>query len=228
MKNDFTVLCWVIDESSSMFSRRMDVIGGFNKFIEDQKQLPGQCAVTLVKFNTNSRVIYNLLDINHVKALEPKTYSPSGCTALIDALCDAIDNIGKVLAELPEEQRPARVVIISQTDGEENSSQRFDVQQLRDKIEHQKTKYNWQFLFLGCDIDAFGAGSNIGIDLNKTANFSNTSKGYSAMYKNTSSLVSSLRTCNVQDMSAVGYSAENRAEMEEDDSLSPIVTHVTK
>ncbi len=135
MKKDFTLLAWVIDESTSMSSRQMDVINGYNNFIKEQKELPGTCAVSLIKFNTVSVPVYNMVDINFVKPLDTVTYRPDGWTALIDAVCDFIDTTGKALSEMAEQDRPERIICLVQTDGEENSSRRFKVQQLKEKIQ---------------------------------------------------------------------------------------------
>ncbi len=51
MRKDYTHVTLILDRSGSMTTIRADIVGGFNRLIEDQKQVPGHCTVTLVLFN---------------------------------------------------------------------------------------------------------------------------------------------------------------------------------
>ena len=46
-----------------------------------------------------------------IRPMTEEDYRAGGCTALLDAVGIAIDDTGKRLASLPEEQRPANVII---------------------------------------------------------------------------------------------------------------------
>ena len=53
MKNNFIHVCFIIDESSSMYSSIEDVKGGFKKIIDEQKANEnGNCAVSIFRFAT--------------------------------------------------------------------------------------------------------------------------------------------------------------------------------
>jgi hypothetical protein len=90
-------------------------------------------------------------------------YNPSGCTALYDGVGTAIDEIGKVLNDMPEEQRPEKNLIVIMTDGEENSSREYQPSRIREMIKHQENKYNWTFLYIGTDISSTQDADRIGI-----------------------------------------------------------------
>ena len=46
---DITV---ILDRSGSMESVRDDTIGGFNAFLAQQKELPGECSLTMYQFES--------------------------------------------------------------------------------------------------------------------------------------------------------------------------------
>lgn len=95
-------------------------------------------------------------------ALDKVTYSPGGSTALLDAVGMALDAVSKKIAELPEEEKPEKVIFLIVTDGEENSSKEYTLPLVKTKIEQQK-KENWDFVFMGADQDAWAAADSYGI-----------------------------------------------------------------
>ena len=67
---NLTHLYFLLDRSGSMQSIRDDTIGGFNAFIADQRQHPGDCRVTLAQFDTDYEVTYENLPIADVPKLD--------------------------------------------------------------------------------------------------------------------------------------------------------------
>lgn len=123
MKDNFIHVCFIIDESGSMFSSKEDVIGGFKTIIEEQKEEEkGHCAISLYTFEDKVKKIYVGKDVNEVNDLE---YVPSGCTAMYDGIGTAITEIGKWLNGMKEEDRPSKNLIVIMTDGYENASKRI-------------------------------------------------------------------------------------------------------
>jgi len=166
MKKDLTEIVIVLDESGSMESVKSDTIGGFNEFLTSQKKIKGNANVTLVKFSDYYKVINDGTDIAHVSELNESNYTPSYSTSLLDAVGKTINSVGKRLADTPENKRPEKVIVAIITDGYENSSKEFTRGQINDMVGHQRDKYDWEFLFLGADIDAWG--KEIGIYHNAT------------------------------------------------------------
>jgi hypothetical protein len=74
MKQDYTHMCVIIDESGSMEGIAKDTIGGFNTLVEDQKKKPGTATLTLVKFNTGVKIMHNMAPLADVKPLNGNTY----------------------------------------------------------------------------------------------------------------------------------------------------------
>ena len=185
MKKDLTEIIIVLDESGSMNGCKNDTIGGFNNFVESQKKLPGTAKLTLVKFNTEYDVVLNGIDIQNVQPLTDATYGPGGMTALLDATGRAIDEVGKRLASTSEDERPERVMAIIITDGKENSSREYTGVQIKEKVENQKKQFNWEFIFMGANIDAWSVGSSLGSSINVNFNVKDMSRSMKAASVNT-------------------------------------------
>ena len=92
-------------------------------------------------------------------------------TALLDAVGRTIDDVGARLASLPEDQRPAKVIIAIFTDGLENASRVFTTEKLAASIKHQQEKYGWEFLFLAANQDAIATAATIAIPASQAMNY---------------------------------------------------------
>ncbi len=150
---DATQIVIVLDRSGSMEVVREATIESFNQFISRQKAAPGEASVYFVQFNTEYQVLFDK-PIVDAPTLSYLTYQPNGGTALYDAVGHTIDTIGQRFSALPEPQRPSKVIFVVLTDGEENSSRRYSQMMIAERIEHQGTKYGWEFVFLGANQDA--------------------------------------------------------------------------
>ena len=141
---NFINLVFIIDESGSMSSSVNDVIGGFNSVIEKQKEIKdGKCTVSLYRFSSNVTKEFVGKDINEIPKFE---YYPCGMTALYDGTGTAIDEIGKWLSEMKEEDRPSKTMVVIMTDGEENNSHEYSASKVKEMIKHQEEKYSWEFV----------------------------------------------------------------------------------
>lgn len=152
MKDGLIHVCFVLDESGSMSPSVSDVKGGFKTVIEEQKaQAKGGCIISLFKFGSDVKQVYLGKDVNEIDG-DNLTYSPGGLTKMNDGIGIAIDSVGEWLTGMNEEDRPEKNLIVIMTDGEENASIRFSLKDIREKIEHQTSKYNWSFVFMGTDV----------------------------------------------------------------------------
>ena len=187
MKKDLCELVVIVDESGSMGSQTNDVIGGFNQFLETHKGMPGTAKLTLVKFNTGYSIIHNGVDIKDVAPFNNQTYYPGGGTALLDAVGRAVDEVGKRLNSTPESKKPGKVIVVIMTDGEENSSHEYTTDQIKAKIKEQQEKWNWEFTFIGADVDAWDTAQSMGIFNAAVYDVKNTKKMYKSMSNYTAS-----------------------------------------
>lgn len=195
-KENFTSINVIIDASGSMLGLTHDTISSFNTFLQEQKAFPGEAVFTLCTFNTDYRLPHDFVKIASVPTLDNQTYKPNGGTALLDAMGTTIDSVGKKLAALPEEERPSKVIFLIITDGHENSSHRYSVEQVRSMVQHQKDVYSWEFVFMGANIDAIAAGTNLGISAQNTLNYAATSAGTHQLYRSVSENMSTYRGSN--------------------------------
>ena len=86
MKNNLTEIVFILDRSGSMDYLVADTIGGFNSFIEAQKQEDGEALLTTILFDDQYEILHNGVDIKTVKPMTTKEYSARGMTALLDAI----------------------------------------------------------------------------------------------------------------------------------------------
>ena len=170
----------ILDRSGSMSSTKDDAIGGVNEFLEQKKG--ENISFTLIQFDDHYEVVHENTPIAQVPPLTGATYVPRGTTALFDAIGRTITDVGQRLSNLPEVNRPEKVVVGILTDGHENASVKFSKAKIKEMIDHQTTHYAWEFVFMAQNYEAFadahaggaqnfGAGLSIGV--NNSSNVKN-------------------------------------------------------
>jgi uncharacterized protein YegL len=225
MKKNYTDITLLLDRSGSMAGTKADTIGGVNTFIEDQKKEEGEAKFTLVQFATTARTDYTK-DIKDVELLNQDTYQPTGAsTAYLDALGKTINETGERLSALPDDERPEKVVVVVMTDGFENASREFRRGTIKEMIKHQEEKYNWQFVFMGANMDAVAEGSTFGVKSANAFTFVQDSAGLKSAYGALSSNLRSYRKGEVENMS---FTPEQREEQEKDKKVSNTMTIAKK
>ena len=183
MKKDYTHLIIVLDASGSMSSIQDDIKGSFNEFLKKQREAEGQTVFDLFQFNDEVHRLVRSTNLAQFHDDLMDRYECSGCTALNDAVCIAIDTVGHEFADMPESERPEHVLCVIITDGMENASREYTSKDVKKRIEHQKTAYNWHFQFLAADQDAFATGESIGIDHDGCMNFTHDLAGVNLLCK---------------------------------------------
>lgn len=165
MKENLTEIVAILDASGSMLKFASDTIGGFNAFLEQQKSLDGEANITVTTFESNNpnNIVYDGIDINECEGLNSSNYIIGGMTPLYDAIGHTIDLVGKRLSALSEENRPSKVLFLISTDGMENSSTDYTQEKVKNMIGHQKSKYNWEFVFTAANIDTASVSIGMGI-----------------------------------------------------------------
>lgn len=179
----------IVDRSGSMSSMKLDMEGGFNQMIEDQKKIEGELNVTLVTFDDRIETIYEGKPLADVP---PLVIVPRGSTALLDA-------IGRTL--LAQNARIAgnfdKVIVAIVTDGAENSSREYDLAKIKGLVKQAEEK-GWEFIFLGANMDAFSMSEQMGFSQNSMRNTqgydSHDSKSVRGMTEHLSATVGNLRS----------------------------------
>lgn len=172
--NKGTLIVTVLDESGSMGGVQRQTISAFNEFVAGQRNTSkdtGRAYLSLMKFDApHIHTVYEDMPIEEVPDLDTTTYSPNGGTNLLDAVGHAIVKAQNVINSRPLEDRPAVIVMIM-TDGEENSSHQFTSSEIKKMVKSAESA-DWTFMFLGANIDAFAAGSQLGMGQYNTLQYS--------------------------------------------------------
>ena len=199
MEKKTVELVFVIDQSGSMYGYEKDTIGGFNSTIAKQKNDAFNVLVSTVLFSTDFITLHDRVKIDEVKEMTEKDYTAGGCTALYDAVGDTIEKISMIHKYAREEDVPVKTLFVIITDGMENASTRFNNEKVRALIK-EKENCDWEFLFLGANIDVEKAADDIGIAREKSASYKQSEKGYEECYDGLSNYM-----CDVMCDMAVSY-----------------------
>ena len=209
MKKNLTETVFILDKSGSMSGLEQDTIGGFNSMIERQKGAEGEALVSTVLFANESTVIHDRVDLRKIEPLTDRQYFVGGCTALIDAIGGAIHHIGNVHKYARDEDVPERTIFVITTDGMENANRRYTSDEVKAMVKKQKEK-DWEFLFLGANIDAVETAAHFGIGADRSVTFKNDHRGQQLNYDVVGKAVLHMREC------AAPMSASWKDEIEED------------
>lgn len=227
---DITIL---LDRSGSMDTVKSDTEAGLNLFVQKQKEIKeGDAHLTFIKFDSDFAGKLELerdyvgTPISRVGklALQPRNWTP-----LFDAIGTTVKETGERLRNIPEQNRPGKVIFVIVTDGLENSSKEYTNKTVRDMIKHQEDNYNWQFVFIGANQDAFATGGSLGVKAGAILNYTANKLGTDSLYASLNDQVTHKRglTRNAYEAEATSglfFSAEdaNKQERAKDVSSSTV------
>jgi uncharacterized protein YegL len=195
MKKGLTELVFILDKSGSMSGLETDTIGGYNAMLAKQQTVEGQCHITTVLFDNNYELLHDRIDIKAVSPITEKDYQIGGTTALLDAIGRTIHKIGNAQKHTAQDYRAEKVLFVIITDGQENASREYSAEEIKSQIERQKTRYGWEFIFLGANIDAVQTASRFGIAEDRAQNYHADSEGVELNFRVMSDAVAEFREC---------------------------------
>jgi uncharacterized protein YegL len=193
-RQNFTSINVLLDKSGSMLPLSNETIHGFNSFLQQQKNIAGDAIFSLCLFNESSHLVYDCLPLSQILNINNNIYKPNGSTALLDAIGSTIDNVGERLHNMPAQERPSKVLFLIITDGHENASTKYDLNKIKNMIEHQRDMYSWDFIFMGANIDTFSVSNSLGIP--KSFDYQATSCGTKNLFNTISESVTEYRSNN--------------------------------
>ena len=167
MRKGLTEIVFILDRSGSMSGLEADTIGGFNSMIEKQQKEEGEAYISTVLFDDQTEVLVG----------------------------GAIHHIGNVHKYARPEDVPEKTLFIITTDGMENASRRYDYRKVKKMVEHQKEKYNWEFIFLGANIDAIEVAGRFGVSASRAVRYECDSEGTALNFNVMSNIITGARKC---------------------------------
>lgn len=166
---------FIIDKSGSMSGSEENTISSFNEYLEREKKNKYDTYISTILFNDKYEFLHDKALINDVNKLTREDYQVGGCTALYDAIGNAINNVDK--------KKTDKVMFIIITDGYENASREYSNNKIKKMI---KSHSDWEFIFIGADIDSYSVGDSIGIKRKNIANYKKDKCGTSILFESVS------------------------------------------
>lgn len=182
----------LLDRSGSMDTLKDDMEQGFNRFLKEQKSVPGKATIGLTQFDYEHETVYSMLPISEAPNLR---LDPRGSTALIDAMCKSIDDLGDRLAAMRESERPGKVIFVIITDGYENASRKHKRADAMGRVQRQQDQYQWEFIYLGANQDAIAEAATYGIASHSSLTYDSSSPvAVAASYGSLSATITNTRS----------------------------------
>lgn len=182
----------ILDRSGSMSGKEKDVIGTFNSFVKEQQKNKdldiNNTTFTLILFDNTVEVIHNQIPLRRVESISSKTYYTRGSTSLLDALGYAMRLFKK----------KDKVLVLVETDGEENSSREFSSETIQKMVGERKER-KWDFIFTSAGLNEFATrqmSNLLNVDMGKVFVHDNSHLGMTDRNAYYSTSVSSFASSN--------------------------------
>ncbi len=179
--NESVVISMLLDESGSMGHLWDATITGFNEYVDAmRKSLAAQDVhFSAIKFDSPAGVTKLQVGapIKDAIRLSRENYKPNGGTPLLDAVARTIQATDEVAGK----NKASKIIVVIQTDGEENSSKDFKLEQVKQMVEERQGK-GWEFVFIGAGINAFLAGTNMGFQAQNTMSYGADAESTNAVF----------------------------------------------
>ena len=161
------------------------VVGGFNEYLNGQRQRDGEARVSLVQFDSDApfEILIDGRDIAHVDDLDRATYQPRGMTPLLDAVGRMIGRIdNQIAARIKAEDTAEDQIVVVVTDGLENASVEHTRDSVFNMLENRREQ-GWVFVFLGADQDAYAEGTAMGMSGPNSAGWVKSAGGVKKLWR---------------------------------------------
>jgi len=191
---NYTKIICILDRSTSMGSIIDESIKGFNSFLKEQKMMKGEATMTVHFFDTNYTTLFKDVDIQHVEEFTKNSYVPQGMTALYDAIGKTCISEIDWLGMKSLKDRPEKTLCIILTDGQENCSQEYSKDDVKNLIYDMREDYNWEFLFLAANQDACFTAQSFGISKGNAYTYTADSTGAADVYSIVATATSNYRS----------------------------------
>ena len=169
MVKGYTHVCVLLDASYSMRKAAGNVKAALRDFLMDQRlAIANGEAMYFDAYKFGSKLQHFVRNAPFASASDPigNYCADMYGTALNDAICVSVDELGQFFASQPENLRPDAVLFVIVTDGHDNSSKRYAFSDVQKRVVEQTNKYNWKFILIATGIDGSATAVKLGFDLN--------------------------------------------------------------
>lgn len=186
VKHEETLVVFLLDRTGSMQTVKQETIGGFNGYLDElrKKREADDIRFHFRQFDTLSLDVVQDCALRDVRKLTEETYQPRGGTPLYDAIGKTI----KALENARHEKATgkAKVLFVTLTDGQENSSSEWNHKGIQTLIKEKEDKDKWTFAYIGVGPDAWAANERLAAGTQGYSNVlrstrANTQSAYKAM-----------------------------------------------
>jgi uncharacterized protein YegL len=177
---NYTHIGLVVDRSGSMSDIAQDMNGGIQQLLRDQTKAEAFVKVDVATFDND--VEFVATDATPESIMNEEFCNPRGSTALNDAIGQMINRLGNKFATMPEEKRPSQVIVVIVTDGMENASREYTSDQIKAMVTKQTDEYQWTFMYLAANVDAFATGGTLGFGRKMSMGYAATAGGTQNMW----------------------------------------------
>jgi uncharacterized protein YegL len=171
-----TYVAIILDKSGSMSSVRKQAVQDYNEQIQQMKENAKEQEIKACLLTFNGSVFEHtwLEDVSTLEEATVESYIPNGGTAMYDALGHAVSKLQDTVTDKDDENVAFLIITIS--DGEENSSRHYNSEKLRTMISGCQETNRWTFTYMGCSEDYLKKVSKeTNIPLDNMAVWSNSS-----------------------------------------------------
>lgn len=174
MKTQRTYYHLIVDRSGSMSDCTEAAINGYNEQIcrikDLQNEFPEQdIRVGLTLFNEHINLIHAGNHISEIPMMNRLNYVPSGGTALLDAIGETVVKISE--KNDSSDSLPSTYVVVVLTDGYENSSKKFTLEEIRSMVKARESTGKWTFSFIGATLDAVDVAKSMAFQGHNSIHF---------------------------------------------------------
>ena len=198
-----TLVVLLLDRSGSMMSCKKDTIAGFNGYLEEVKgkKVTEDMRFSFTQFDSEGIDDLAVVQpVSRVPLLTELTYQPRGNTPLYDAMFKTIRKTQKQAGS------KYKVMFVTLTDGQENSSIEWRLDDLQKLIKEKESRDHWTFAYIGVGIGGYAATSTVAAGTKGASNVMRSS------HNKTRSAYRSLAgatACYSANVSASGQSVQN-------------------
>ena len=182
-KQDYTHLTILIDTSSSMSSTIKDVRTSTLALLDSQEQLGKPLTVSLGIFPDRQNTMsnnwgsqYHFLSVDEARNIVDSIRA-SGGTPMCDAIGHVATTVARKVFSMADTEQPEKILFAIVTDGQDGHSSDFNLSDIARIVSHHEDTYNWEFLYIGSNQNAYETGKKMGIKAGKALSFASSKDG---------------------------------------------------